>query len=129
MLLNAKDTVFRMDGVVVGGVVTYQFFQGEPQEAIHRPLSGSPISLPGGEPDYGTCQLRLGYDETDAGQAKLFDSYRNHTVYDCDVTWSNGNTQSFKAYTQTMSIAGTKATAGDTSLASPVLLRICGLVS
>lgn len=129
MLLNAKDTVFTFGGAVVGGILTYQFFRGDPQEAIHRPLSGDPVALPGGKPDHGRCQLQIMYDPTDLGQAKMRESYLNRTVEPCVLTWSNGNVQTFEGFTILMPFSGTKAASGDTSVASNAQIRINGPIN
>jgi len=86
MPTNAKQVTITYDGTAIGGLVTWNLFQGRPREATFRPLDGTePVSRPL-PPEYGTCVLRLYYDPEDAGQQKLIESLRNRTTATMVIT-------------------------------------------
>ena len=126
--VDAQGTVFTFDGTVIGGMLTYEFFNGVINEVLHKSLSASAaVALPG-QPDFGQCVLNLVRDKSDAGQVKLQSSLRNRQTVNCVLTYKDSSTDSFEAFCLLLPIAGSKDSSNPVN-ASAVVLRISGPIS
>lgn len=124
---DAKSTTFTFAGSTIGGVESFDLFQGQAKESTFRPLSGEPTSMPG-KPDFGQCLLNLYYDETDAGQAALSASLRNRTRHTLVVTHADGSTDTCTAFTLLFPVRGSKGS-DNPIVTTRCLLRVSGYVT
>lgn len=124
---DAKSTTFTFAGATIGGVVSFDLFQGQVRESTFRPLSGEPTSIPG-PPDFGQCLLNLNYDPDDVGQAALISSLRNRTRHTLVVTHADGSTDTCTAFTLLFPVRGSKD-AGTPIVSTRCLLRVSGYVT
>ena len=126
--IDAKDTTFTFDGVVVQGILSYEFVQGQTQPILFKAISApAAIAVPG-QPDHGSCLLKLYRDTMDPGQQRLFASLQFRMTAPCVVTYANGSTQSFEAFCTSMPVTGSKAVDTPVNLSS-CALRISGPIS
>ncbi len=124
---DAKSVAISFAGAVVGGVESFDLFQGQVQETTYRPLNGAPVSHPG-SPDFGQCLLNLYYDADDAGQAALLSSLRGRTRHTLIVTHADGSTDTCTAFVLLFPVRGSKS-AGTPIVTTRCLLRISGNVT
>jgi hypothetical protein len=125
--IDGQGTTFQFGGQYVGGVVGYEFFDGEIKDPVHRPLSGSPVALPP-VPDFGQCLLKLYSNPADSGQILMQSSLTDRLVVDCVLTYKDGTTRNFKAYCRKLPVTGSKDNTNPVMI-SNALLRISGSIT
>lgn len=125
---DAQATTITFDGTEIGGFFSATLFQGVAREVVHRPLSESAACVLPTQPEMGRCVVNLYYDESDAGQAKLRSSLINREVRTAVVTYSDGSTDTFQAFTLLFPISGSKDSSTPVST-SQVTLRVSGTIS
>lgn len=126
--IDAKGTTFTIDGTPVGGIVSYEFMQGQTPPIVFKAINApATIAVPG-LPDHGTCHLKLYRDTSDAGQQKLLASLQFRLVAECVLTYATGATMTFKAFCTSLPSAGS-VTPDQPAVASSCVLRITGPIT
>lgn len=128
MTVEAQATSITFDGTEIGGFISATLFQGVAREVLHRPLTASNACVFPGQPDHGRCVINLYFDKADAGQAKLRDSLAFRQVRTVVVTYSDGTTDTFDAFTLLFSNTGSKDNTTPVN-AGTITLRVSGSIS
>lgn len=125
---DAQATQITFDGTAVGGFVSANLFQGVAREVVHRPLNSDTTCVLAGQPDHGRCVITVYRDDADAGQVKLRSSLANREVRTAVVTYSDGSTDTFDAFTLLFPITGSKDSSSPVNQ-SVITLRVAGPIS
>jgi hypothetical protein len=128
MPVSADGAVFTFGGVVVGGLESWEFLQGQSAEVLHRPLNSNVTHAYPGLADFGSCVLNLYRDKTDPGQARMLASLQNRVVETCVLTHKDGTTETFQGFCQTLPVGGSVGSSKPVNVGS-ARIRISGPVS
>lgn len=110
-VLDAQGATFTIEDsggspVTVGGVVSFQGFDGEASEIDVTTLASTAKESRPGLQDFGAFTLELMRDPSDAGQAELEDSKANQDVRTCVLTLPGGDIATFDAYVKSLTASG-----------------------
>lgn len=106
MPIDAQGMTLTVNGETVGGIESYDIYNGDTPPIEHNKLDGSGREFFPGVPNYGDLILNAYIDPSDAGQQELESTRTNRTRVTCVLTPRGGTAQSFLGFARIMPIIG-----------------------
>lgn len=126
--ISAQNTTFFINGVKVGGIISFSGFDGEASDIDITTLDSTAKEYRQGLQDFGGFTLELNRDPNDSGQDELLTQRAAQTTSECILTLPDDvtlNRATFNAYVKSVSISG----AVDEVARGTATLKITGSVT
>lgn len=107
--IDAQGTTFTINGVAVGGILSFTGLDGEASDIDITTLDSLAKEFRQGLQDFGNFTLELNRDQNDLGQMEMFDQKAAQTASTCVLSFPDDvalNVVTFSAYVKSMSLAG-----------------------
>ena len=105
-MIDAQGLTFYCNGQLVGGIQSYQVFDGNTTPIEHNKLDGSGREKFPGVPNYGSIVLNILRDYADPGQIELEKTRTNRVRVTCVLTPKGGSAHTFPGFARVMPIIG-----------------------
>lgn len=121
-VLDAQNTTFYFNSVKVGGIKSFETFNGQAADINISTFDSTAHEFRQGLQDFGTLTLDLMRDPSDVGQIEIKNALSNQATVPCTLNLDNGTIYTFYAYAKQISLAG----AVDDVIKGSAILKITG---
>jgi|SRR5690554_2272310 len=104
--LTISDGEASPSAVNIGGLISYDGFDGEATDIDITTLASTAMEYRQGLQDYGNLTVELMRDVTDAGQSEMQSAKAALATREFVLTWPDGTTFTFDGYVRSLTAAG-----------------------